>query len=415
MGLKTTEEEISEIIAQSLSLDLSSDPSAKKMFIKIRLEDAKKEALAREPDHENIVEILNQVIALDPETPWAHFDRGRSLQNLGRYKDAALDFTQELKLHKDGPGVFRSYFERAWCNIEMNEIRSAVQDFNNYEKSDTSNEIDAKSVTALRLSIDGSVDKLHEEDEANHNMYVIFGTIFTSFFLATSVALLLKQYNDRNRGEDSDHFRDEKEATDFIKGYARGFVDSMSYEELANDLVENFNKLPEGFFQRIIKSSSTEELRVFLDEQQILSAEVKKDLVVNFKELKEIEKDRLLQPHNFNFPKNYLRDFLLKNSDSQNYPNDPARMAEAIRNFEDEASRYFQEICENLLRHEKIKPLLADVEGSLTKTEKDSNAVRPEVILKSSEEIFNSEIPSESPSTAAGEKIDLKPFHSLRK
>ena len=142
-----------------------------------------------------------------------------------------------------------------------------------------------------------------------------------------------------------------------------------------------------------------------------------------FEELKALEKDRLPKPHNFKFPKNFLRDHLLKNSDSQNYPNDPVRMAEAIRTFEDEASRHFQEICENLLRNEKIEPLLAllvsNVEDLLIAPAKDSNAVRPEEILECSGEIFSSkipsEIPSESPSTAAGEKIGLKPSHSLPK
>ena len=563
LGLKTTEEKISEIIAQSLSFDPSSDPFAKKMFIEIRLEDAKKEASAPEPDHENIVEILNQVIALDPETPWAHFDRGQSLINLRRYEDAALDFTQELELHGDGPGVFRSYFERAWCNIEMNEIRLAVQDFGNYKKSDIGNGIDAKFVTTLQLRIDGAVDKLYENaqikfSEANNLKFSDFGEEKKEIYLETEtekylsslelfnqlvecspekpwarylrglnlVSLgryeeavfdfekeleinqsehckkvctyekaiahgFLKDYeksksgfeyllqiqgesqdpifevaksrleqveieekldryapympyalpalaiyfllatclatqyignnarnrgdNARNRGEDSDRFRDEKEATDYIKNFARGVVDNSSYEELANYLVENFHKLPKDFFQKIIKSSSAEELGVFLDGQQLLSAEVKKGLVENFGALKEYEKDRLPQPSHFKFPKNYLRDYLLKNSDSKNYPNDPVRMAEAIRNFEDEASRHFQEICENLLRHEKIKPLLADlvsnVEDLLIVPAKDSNAVRPEEILESPEK----EIPSESPLKAAGKKIDPKPYHFLPK
>ena len=93
-------------------------------------------------------------------------------------------------------------------------------------------------------------------------------------------------------------------------------------------------------------------------------------------------------------------------------------MAEAIRNFEDEASRHFQEICENLLRDEKIKPLLAglvsNVEDLLIAPAKDSYIASSEEILESFGEIFDSETPSKSPLTTGNaepkfsqEKVDL--------
>ncbi len=565
LGLKTTEEEISGVIAQSLSLDLSFKPFEKKLPIEILLEEVKKKASASEPDHENIVKILNQVIALDPETPWAHFDRGQSLCALERHEDAALDFTRELELHEDGPGVFRSYFERAFCNVAMNKIHLAVQDFGKYEKSDTSNEIDAEFVTTLRSKIDDEVDALlknartkfseadslklsdfgeekkeiyreakkdkyltsleffnqlvecvpeklwvhydrglnlmrlgrleeavfdfEKELEINqsehckkfctyekaiaHNVlrdyekaksefeyllqiqgesqdpifdrakkqlellearqkvstvekqrgeeanYAYIVPTATAIYLSlVVVACVLQQGNARNRRVSSGHFRDEKEAAEYIQFFAREFFDNLPYEELADHLVENFHRLPKDFFQRTIKSSSPQELRAFLDEQQFLNAEVKEGLIGNFEALKQCEKDQLPKPFNFRFPKNFLRDYLLKESDSQNYPNYPAKMAEAIRNFEEAASKKFQEICENLLRDEKIKPLLAglvsNVEDLLIAPAKDSYIASSEEILESFGEIFDSETPSKSPLTTGNaepkfsqEKVDL--------
>ena len=112
LGIKTTEEKISDIIAQL-------EPLEKKSLNEILFEELRKGA--PDQDHENIVKILNQIIALDPETPWAHFHRGQSLFNLGKYEAATLDFTQELEREDSPRVVYRSYFQRAWCQGEMNE------------------------------------------------------------------------------------------------------------------------------------------------------------------------------------------------------------------------------------------------------------------------------------------------------
>jgi tetratricopeptide (TPR) repeat protein len=550
LGIKTTEEKISDIIAQL-------EPLEKKSLNEIPSEELRKGA--PDQDHENIVKILNQIIALDPETPWAHFHRGQSLFNLGKYEAAALDFTQELE-REDGPRVYRSYFQRSWCHLEMNEIGLAVKDFDNYKKFDTSNEINRESVAELQLRIDGSLDELHEnarlklsevesfekleisglnrrvaaipekdwldfineewkelgpaisdkyskslelfnqlvecapekrwshydrglnlmkldryeealldfekESEINqsehckktctyakadvhyllqdyekaklgfehllqiqgesqdqifdsakrrlksleregkektyYSEYIVPAfSIFCASFVAVAVThALLQQDNAIYRRASSNPYIDEKESKEFIESLARVIFDcAMVYDDLADHVVENFHRLPKNFFQIIVESDSTQDLTAFLDEQQFLDQDLKKALVENFfVQIKDCEKDKLPKPFNCDYTKNYLYDVLLKNRDSQNYEKDPERMANAIRYYEEELSRNFQKLCEDFLRHEKIKPLLEDlvskVEESLTKPAKDSNAVKPEEILESSE----AKTPSKSPS-----------------
>lgn len=556
LGLKTTEEKINEIIQQS-----SNPPEpdygyiSNESYAKLLHEEAREIQLSGKLDDENIISILDQVINLNPKKPWVHFDRGMSLIDLKRYEEAALDFTKELEFHSEGPGVFRSYFERAWANIEMNKVHLAVQDFRRFKEYDTSHQIPAQPIKNLQLNITDQIDKLHEKCRQDYRKIEAFGysiehtkvnaeelKSLTTESLTTELGVrysdLLKSFDqlaesdperlwfrydrglfltkllrfddaildftkeleindsqesqklcrfiigqihyirgdfakarpefekvlqnqdssvddyytgwarrylkdietidnysalitnrlivvtllvvvtvgagafallEQNKIQNSDHFYPEDIAEPNTRYFARIMFGNLSYDELADHLVENFHKLPEDFFQRLSKSNTSQELREFLDEQQFLSSEIKDGLIENFEELKKLEQDQLPKPFRFRFPKNFLRDTLLKDSSSQNYPNDPARMNRAIENFEDEISKHFHEFCENILKNDKVKPLpdglLIRVEDLVIDTAKNPNIsiggkrdATSESLQKSSS-IDGPEIPSTNPLT----------------
>jgi tetratricopeptide (TPR) repeat protein len=528
LGLETTEEKINKIIQQSLSdpLKQAYEYVDNKSYAEIVYEEALKLTRMENPNHEDIILLLSQVIHLDPKKPWAHYERSLELYALGKYEEAALDATKEIELHSSkGPEVFYSYLQRAWANIKMNKVHLAAQDFQEYKKLDTGHVIDANSVKDLESVIDHHINKLHQkcrqdfkeferffsigfvdfkefeglhsietlggevsseaglvarysdllksfdqlvesdpkrlwsrydrglallkscrygealldftkELEINHSkdcqkicrfekglihyykgdykeaksewdkvlenqdesgdkifeetrrnlkkieeinraykektkektfgiplIYFEIGALFT-VLLAGSLIIKMRleqEIGNQNRTGNSNHFREDAVAEAYTRNFARSVLDNVDYDESANCLVENFHKLPEDFFQRLFKSNTNNELREFLDEQQFLNTNIKNCLIENSEYLKKIEQDSLPKPTNYRFPKNFLRDILLKNSNSQNYPNDPVKMDKAIENFEDELSKNFHQICENILKNEKVKPLLDEL------------------------------------------------------
>jgi len=60
---------------------------------------------------------------------WLRFDRGYCHLMSGNYDKAVEDFTAELSLHENGPGVYRSLYERANAYMMMGRYDLAIDDF----------------------------------------------------------------------------------------------------------------------------------------------------------------------------------------------------------------------------------------------------------------------------------------------
>lgn len=67
---------------------------------------------------------------------WLHFDRGICHMRLKQYDMAIKDFSEEMKYHKDGPGLFRSLYERGLSHKEAGSNSMALRDFGLVEKLD---------------------------------------------------------------------------------------------------------------------------------------------------------------------------------------------------------------------------------------------------------------------------------------